>query len=149
MGNAAAADEVKADETLRGSERRKQERFECDGFAEVIVDDAAFLFRGAIRDFSMSGCFIKSSARLRLDRGAEVDLRFSVDGSHFNARARLMIVRPGGGAGFEFFPGDPELRSRLLTLVARFDGNAPSEDQRSQQNREVAAPGGPSRSLWK
>ena len=148
MGKAAAG-EGKAEETAGGRERRRQERFECDGFAEVVVDDAAFLFRGAIRDFSLSGCFIKSSARLRLDRGAEVDLRFSVDGNRFNARARLMIVRPGIGAGFEFLPGDPELRNRLLTLITRFGGATPDAGEHSKQSREKPVPSDPSRSLWK
>jgi hypothetical protein len=149
LGNAAAAGEKKAEETLGGSERRKQERFECDGFAEVVVDDAAFLFRGTIRDFSMTGCFIKSRARLNLAPGSEVDLRFSVDGDHFIARARLMIIRPGGGAGFEFLLGNAELQSRLLTLVTRFGGAAPSVSQRSNDNPEASAGSDPSRSLWK
>jgi hypothetical protein len=149
MGNAAAAGEEKTEETVGGRERRRQERFECDGFAEVIVDDAAFLFRGAIRDFSMTGCFIKSTAQLRLDRGAEVDLRFSVDGHYFSARARLMIVRPGGGAGFEFLLGDPELQNRLGTLITRFSAGAPEVGELSQESPDAGAGGAPSRSLWK
>jgi PilZ domain len=73
-------------EQAKGEERRKQERFDCDGFAEVVVDDAAFLFRGNIQNLSIGGCYIQSRARLRLDRGAEADLHFNLSGDFFHAR---------------------------------------------------------------
>ncbi len=99
------------------AERRQQRRYPCDGFAEVVVDDAAFLFRGTIQNLSLSGCYIHSSARLRLDRGAEVYLQFTVEGNYFKAHARLMSVRSGEGAGFEFDLDDEELQGRLKSLL--------------------------------
>lgn len=111
-----------------GKERRIQERFDCDGFAEVIVDDSAFLFRGNIQNFSLGGCYIQSRAHLRLDRGAEVDLHFSLNGDFFKARARIMIVRPGAGAGFEFLSDDPELQRRLVNLIQKLRSVASADD---------------------
>jgi PilZ domain len=129
-------------------ERRKQERFGCDGFAEVIVDDAGFLFRGAVQDISLSGCYIRSRARLRLHRGAEVDLHFSVNGDYFNARARLMIVRPGAGAGFEFLLDDPELQLRLSSLVRKLEISAPDHAVAHAGKTDDSSKAGPSRDLW-
>jgi hypothetical protein len=120
-----------------GKERRMQERFDCDGFAEVIVDGTAFLFRGVIQNFSLGGCYIESRAHLRLERGAEADLHFSLNGDFFKARARLTIVRPRSGAGFEFLSDDPELQRRLVNLIAKLT---------SVPAGEVAAPAGDGKS---
>ena len=87
MGKPGDVEAHKKHTKASGKERRKQERFGCDGFAEVIVGDAEFLFRGAIQDISLSGCYIRSRARLRLHRGAEVDLHFSSE--------RRLLQRPG------------------------------------------------------
>jgi hypothetical protein len=127
VGNAGGVDTHKKRTKISARERRKQERFDCDGFAEVIVDDAGFLFRGAIQDVSLNGCYIRSRARLRLERGAEADLHFSVDGDFFYTRARLVIVRPGEGAGFQFLFDDPELQLRLASLVRKLEISVPSQ----------------------
>jgi len=109
----------------QGAERRRQIRFSCEGFAEVVVDAAAFLFRGTIQNLSLSGCYIHSPARLRLDRGAEVYLQFTVEGHYFKAHARLMSARSGEGAGFEFDPGDEELQARIKSLLRSFNAPIP------------------------
>jgi hypothetical protein len=135
-------------EQASGKERRKQERFACDGVAEVVVDDAAFLFRGNIQNLSLGGCYIQSPARLRLDRGAEADLNFSVNGDFFHARARIMIVRASDGAGFQFLSDDPELQERIARLiqklrVAPLPNVVPSADTTEEDKQYV-----PARSLW-
>jgi hypothetical protein len=130
-----------------GKDRRKQERFDCDGFAEVIVDDAAFLFRGNIQNFSLGGCYIQSRAHLRLDRGAEVDLQFTLNDDLFKARARLMIVRPGDGAGFEFLFSDPSLEPRLVRLIRKL-ATTPSTGVVPETNTEQNSRNDPSRDLW-
>jgi hypothetical protein len=144
MRNSAANGETDA----ASSERRKQLRFECDGVAEVIVDNAGFLFRGKIRDFSLTGCYISSRAQLSLERGTEVELRFSVADDNFSTDARVIVVRPGAGAGFEFLNNDAELQAKLTRLIKRRDdqiaGRAPSSDAGPYAENET----GPVKNLW-
>jgi len=135
-------------EKNRNKDRRKQERFACDGFAEVVVDDAAFLFRGNIRNLSLGGCYIQSHARLQLNRGAEADLHFNVGGDFFHARAQIMLVRTGAGVGFEFLIDDPELQRRIAGLIEKLN-IAPSTEVIEQVGlAEKGARRGAARSLW-
>jgi hypothetical protein len=117
MRNSATAVETTQKQSGKGAERRKQERFACSGFAEVVLDDIAFLFRGTIRDLSLTGCYIQSSARLMLDPGTTVELKFSVRTDELLLPARIVIIRPGAGAGFEFFEIQQEMQSRLSSLI--------------------------------
>ncbi len=135
-------------EKSKGRERRRQERFDCNGAAEVIVDDLAFLFRGNIQNFSLGGCYIESRARLRLDRGAEVDLHFNLNGDFFNARARIMIVRPGAGAGFQFLPNDTDLQRRLAGLIQQRQVVSSADVARNASADRVQSPPASERQLW-
>jgi hypothetical protein len=107
------------EEPPTGRERRRHERFACDGLAEVVVFDPDLLFRGEIRDISLTGCYIVTRARLNLKRFAEVELRFSAGGQRLSSLARVMDVRPGKGVGIEFLPGDPRMDRRFHELIAR------------------------------
>src|ERR1700738_3489450 len=90
-----------------GRDRRRHKRFPCEGFAEVVAFRLNILFRGKVRDVSQSGCFVETRAHLKLPRFAEVEVRFTACGLKLAALARVMDVRPGQGAGFEFLPADP------------------------------------------
>lgn len=102
-----------------GTERRRHSRFPCEGFAEVIAFRWNVLFRGKIRDISQSGCYIETRARLNLPRFAEVEVRFTACGHKQAALARVMVVRPGMGAGFEFLPADPRLDKNFQNMIDR------------------------------
>jgi len=84
------------------------------------------LFRGSVRDISRSGCFIQSKAHLKLARMQEVELQFSSRGLQVNSLARVMDIRPGVGAGFEFIAEDPRLEQPLLKLIGWLDGGQES-----------------------
>ena len=101
----------------QGAERRRYKRFPCEGHAEVVCCHPAFLFRGRIRDISLTGCFIETAARLRVERMTEVELRFTTNGHHLRSMARIMVIRPGKGAGFEFLPGDTGAQEPFLQLI--------------------------------
>lgn len=147
MGKPGGVEKQKL-EKAGSKERRKQARFDCDGFAEVVVDDAAFLFRGNIQNLSLGGCYIQSRARLRLDRGAEADLHFSLSSDFFHARARIMIVRAGAGVGFEFLSDDPEFLQRIALLIQKLS-LAPSPDVAAPEgSSEGSAQHSATRSLW-
>lgn len=151
MGKSASAAEATKPKTATGRERRKQERFACSGFAEVVLNDAAFLFRGTILDLSRTGCYIQSRARLMLERGTTVELRFSVQNEELLLPAKIMIIRPGAGAGFEFFEIQPRMLDRLSSLINKLAD--PTSKGRTAQNQGLGASAGESststtRDLW-
>jgi len=105
-------------------EKRKQQRFQCSGTAEVVWPDASDgceeeTFEGEIRDLSLTGCYILSQAHLDLDRRSYVKLSLCVDGDSFTTPARLIMARAESGAAFEFVPVDPEMRLALLTVLQK------------------------------
>ena len=112
-----------------GRERRQHERFVCDGFAEVVVFRPELLFRGEVKDISLTGCYVATRARLNLKRFAEIELRFCANGQQLSSLARVMDVRPGRGLGVEFLPGDPRMNKRFRDLIEqlRIQRMTPSE----------------------
>lgn len=101
----------------QGADRRRNRRFPCEGFAEVVCCHPTLLFRGRIRDISLTGCFIETAAQLRLERLTQVEMRFTASGRRISSQARIMDVRPGKGAGFEFLPGERGMQEPFLTLL--------------------------------
>lgn len=85
------------------------------------MDTPSFLFRGRIRDISLTGCFIETRASLHLERRTAVEMRFTVEQVTFSTLARIMVVRDGKGAGFEFLPLDERTQEHLLTLIHRIE----------------------------
>ncbi len=111
-----------------GKDRRRHQRFACDGFAEVVSFHPELLFRGEVKDISLTGCYVTTRARLNLKRFAKIELRFSANGKQLTSLARVMDVRPGRGVGVEFLPGDPRMSKRFRELIeelkARTDESA-------------------------
>lgn len=106
---------------LENGNRRRHRRFPCEGSAEIVVFQAHALFRGTVRDISRSGCFIETPANLRLQKLAEVELRFTAHGLHVASLARVMEIRTGKGAGFEFLSADPRLDAAFFKTIDRLD----------------------------
>lgn len=106
-------------EPATGRDRRRHQRFACDGFAEVVVFSPEVLFRGEVKDISLTGCYVATRAHLRFKRFAEIELRFSANGHHLTSLARVMDIRPGKGLGVEFLPGDPRMDERFRELIER------------------------------
>src|SRR5215469_872490 len=98
-------------------ERRRNERFACDGSAEVVSFHPELLFRGAVKDISLTGCYVETRARLNLKRNAEIEVRFTANGQQLSSLARVMEIRPGKGVGVEFVPGDPRMDRRFRRLI--------------------------------
>jgi hypothetical protein len=112
-------------------DRRRHERFVCDGMAEVVVFQPELLFRGEVKDISLTGCYVATRARLNLKRFAEIELRFCANGQQLSSLARVMDVRPGRGLGVEFLPGDPRMNKRFRDLIEqlRVQTMAPAEPE--------------------
>lgn len=110
--------------TSQGADRRRHRRFPCEGYAEVVCRYPTVLFRGRIRDISLTGCFIETAVRVRLDRLTEVELRFTALGRHVSSVARVMDIRPGKGAGFEFLPGNRGMQEAFVKLIESLTDSA-------------------------
>lgn len=106
-----------------GIERRLRKRYPCNGFAEGIVLHPKSLFRGEIRDLSETGCFVETRARLLVECLARIDLRFTINGSHYRTPARVMNVQPGKGLGVEFLFVDKKTQELIRGLVSRLQTN--------------------------
>jgi hypothetical protein len=74
------------EETATARERRRHTRFACDGRAEVVFRPD-LLFRGELKDISLTGCYIATRARLNLKRFAEIDCGFQPT-ARISARSR-------------------------------------------------------------
>jgi hypothetical protein len=116
-------------EPTNGRDRRRHQRFACEGSAEVVVFSPELLFRGEVTDISLTGCFVATRARLRMKRFAEIELHFSANGQHHSSLARVMVVRPGKGVGVEFLPGDPRMSKRFHDLMERLKANELGQTQ--------------------
>ena len=124
---------MKNGEATNGRDRRRHERFPCQGSAEVVVFSPELLFRGEVTDISFTGCFIATRAHLRMKRFAEIELRFSANGHHLSSLARVMDVRPGKGVGVEFLPGDPRMTKRFHDLMERLKGNEVAQKEQASK----------------
>jgi len=93
----------------------------------VVAFQLNVLFRGKLSDISQSGCFIETRAHLNLPRLAEVEVRFTTGGLKMAALARVMVVRPGKGAGFEFLSVDPRLDQRFHKMIERLQAPEPAK----------------------
>jgi|SRR5579863_2346516 PilZ domain-containing protein len=112
-------------------ERRRHRRFGCNGRAEVVAFSPELLFRGEVKDISLTGCFVLTRAHVRLRRFDEVELRFSANGHPFTSLARVTDVRPGKGVGVEFVAGDPRMNERFRTLLEILNASAESASKES------------------
>ena len=100
-------------------DRRKATRYACEGFAEIVGSEIRFLFRGEIQNLSQSGCYIQSRAPLKLQKNIDVQLHFTVEGANYDAMARIMVVEPGIGAGFQFLSIDLKNKTNIAHLLEK------------------------------
>ena len=101
--------------------------FRVKDSARWVAFRAHVMFRGKIRDISQSGCFAETRAHLNLPRPAEVEVRFTVSGLTQSVLARLMDLRPGKGAGFQFLVADPRLDNGFHKLLERLEVAEPAK----------------------
>jgi len=103
-----------------GAERRKQQRFECGGSAEMVSFDQRQHYQGEVRDLSLTGCYVKTGhSFVDLDRRADVELCLCVNGDSLSTSARVIMVRPDPGVALEFLATDPGMRAALLDLIEK------------------------------
>lgn len=106
-----------------GAERRRHMRYAVDGDAEVLVADGSHIFRGRILDISLSGCFIETRARLRMEAGTPVEMVFRANGVMLRTSASVRAIRMGIGAGFLFEHLSERTRTELRALIGLLKGD--------------------------
>jgi hypothetical protein len=109
--------EAIAVEPARGIERRRSRRFPCKGDAEGLFHQPDILFRGEVRDMSLTGCLVLTRAQLRVQVLAHVELRFLVNNNHYRTLARVIDIRKGQGVGMEFMHPDAQTKASFLGLI--------------------------------
>ncbi|MGB7191486.1 MAG: PilZ domain-containing protein [Acidobacteriaceae bacterium] len=102
------------------SNRRRHPRFACEGEAEVFVPHGALLFRGKIRDVSLSGCFIETPA-LNLERGTQVEVYFVARQMQFRVGGHIAVLRRKRGAGIAFQNLGPRRTRQITELLAELN----------------------------
>jgi hypothetical protein len=104
----------------QGVERRRHQRFEVEGEAEVIIAGLQ-LFRGRVIDLSLSGCFIETHARPNAAVGRHASLLFRANGLLVRATGSFRAFREGYGAGFVFVRMNEETRQALGQLIGSLE----------------------------
>jgi len=108
-------------QSASSSERRRHERYAVNGDAEVLLADGSQIFRGAILDISLAGCFISTQARLRMVMGTPVEMVFRANGIMLRCSATVRAVRAGEGAGFLFNEMRKRMQDELQLLIDALD----------------------------
>jgi PilZ domain len=95
------------------AERRKTQRFACEGTGDVIVLGGALHFAGELRDLSISGCRLKMQAPFTLERGTRVEVLMEVNRVRFRVAAGVRATNRTQGLGLEFM----DLSTRCIRLI--------------------------------
>lgn len=105
-------------------DRRKVERFPCDGAAEVIVLGGALRFSGEVRDLSATGCCIATKVMFTLERGTRVEVTLVVNRVHFRVAAGVRSNRIAQCVGLEFVNVSARCARLIQELIAELEAKA-------------------------
>jgi PilZ domain len=112
----AGAESEKASQSA--DDRRKVERFPCEGAAEVIVLGGALCFSGEVRDLSATGCCIATKVMFTLERGTRVEVTLVVNRVHFRVAAGVRSNRIAQYVGLEFVNVSARCARLIQELIA-------------------------------
>lgn len=98
------------------SERRRHQRFACEGKAEIRTADSVTVLWGQLTDLSISGCYIELPAPLVAGRTAQLTL--TVFDLSFNVEGRVAVVHPMFGMGVAFTACAPQEAQKLRRILA-------------------------------
>ena len=114
------------------SERRRSQRYKCEGSAEFRVGGTDVRTWGTFTDLSVHGCYIEMTATFPV--GAMVDLMLELNGSRVNVKGEVRVSYPFLGIGVAFRDVTPEaariLQSMIACLIVRERGSSsPASDE--------------------
>ena len=128
---AAGAGSEKASQSA--DDRRKVERFPCEGAAEVLVLGGALRFSGEVRDLSATGCCIATKVMFTLERGTRVEVTLVVNRVHFRLAAGVRSNRIARCVGLEFVNVSPRCARLIQELITELGARAEWEPAHSSQ----------------
>ena len=96
--------------------RRRHERYCCQGQAEGFLPLGGLLLRGGILNLSFSGCFI-AAPTISLERGTHVEVCFVTRQMQFRVAGIIAVLRPRRGAGIVFQNLSPRAAQQLSDLI--------------------------------
>ena len=99
-------------------ERRENQRYPVEGWAEVMMMDGTMMVRGQITDISATGCFIESHGAFDLPLNCSVEMTFRINGVEFRPEGVTRVVKSGLGAGFLFLKMNSKLVMQLESLIS-------------------------------
>lgn len=116
----------------RPSDRRRERRYSCEGFAEISVSHPDLLFRGQLCDLSLHGCLVRTCAHLRLTEQAKADILFTLNNRHFHLEGAISNIRTDSAVGLEFRAFRETRAQELRQLIDELTRtNTPPTDTRS------------------
>jgi len=101
--------------------RRKSQRFGCEGTAEVIVLGGALRFTGQVCDLSAVGCRVTTETMFSLERGTRVEVAMVVNREHFRVAAGVRSSHKTRGVGLEFMNVSARIARYIRDLIAELD----------------------------
>lgn len=107
-------------ERYSGSEKRRSQRYKCEGSVEIRADGADVRTWAAFTDISLHGCYVEAQATY--PAGALLHMKLDVNGIRVETHGIVRVSYPYLGMGIAFADLTPhntaELR-RLLATVSR------------------------------
>jgi PilZ domain len=99
--------------------RRGEERYPVAWDAQIAIPEGAAMFRGQVANISSSGCYVQTTAWVRVPPTTVVELVVTLDGRRTSVRAEARFAQSRTGVGLRFLPLEEEIRSRLDRVIAR------------------------------
>ncbi len=87
--------------------------------AQIAIPEGAAIFRRQVANISPSGCYVRTTAWVRVIPTTVVELVVTLDGRRTSIRAEARFAQSRTGVGLRFLPLEEEIRSRLDRVIAR------------------------------
>jgi hypothetical protein len=100
---------------LNSSDKRRSPRYKCTGSARIQEIGATVSSWATLADISMHGCYVETSAPLRL--GAALTLKLEANGLRIETAGEVRVVYPGLAMGISFSNMSVDNRERLRQLL--------------------------------
>jgi hypothetical protein len=105
--------EMAAQVLLGGAERREEERYAVDWDADIFIPERTTMFRGRVVNLSLSGCYVRTVAWVRVPPTTVVELVIKRDGRLIRVPAEARYAQSRTGVGLRFLALGKVIRQRL------------------------------------
>jgi hypothetical protein len=104
--------------SCEGAERREEERYAVSWDAEIFIPERTTMFRGRMVNISPSGCYVQTTAWVRVPPTTVVEVVFKLEGRLTRVQAEARYAQSRTGVGLLFLPLEEETRRRLGSVLA-------------------------------